>query len=406
MPFAKIRAKRRYVGGRLISNSYTNLKRHFYKEVLDIIHASLNQHVFLYKPKKPLKEVGVIESMPKTKPRLTISPGHGGTDPGAVGPTGLREKDVVLDIVLRMRPILESYVELKYTRTSDVLIPLYDRPKVANNFGSDMLLECHVNGSTNTNAHGMETFHSKNGEWGPIFHNKAQQLAKLTHDRVVAATGFSDRGLKTLLVTRQDSPIYGLDYYAAIRRANCPTILPEWGFITNPGDEAKLKDPAIRQIIAEETAYGIFEFLGMKKTLTKVVEADVAPFIISKRTVIEARVLIERVLGGCIYALGKDGFSSRVGQFDFHVFFGQQNIIVENTSTKQKLTITSDIAPFTVQIDGGGRTMIEVRAIVERVLGGRITKVDQQNGFFAFEVIGKHVTMYWNERQIYVKEMN
>ena len=76
---------------------------------------------------------------------------------------------------------------------------------------------------------------------------------------VVAKTGMVDRGIKTKTVTRKDSPIYGMDYYADTRLVNMPALLMETGFHSNPEEEAKLKTAAFRQKIAEGILEGLLE---------------------------------------------------------------------------------------------------------------------------------------------------
>ncbi len=93
--------------------------------------------------------------------RIVVDPGHGGHDPGAVGPNGLYEKDVVLDIALKVRDIIKReypHYEVVLTRDTDVFIPLKDRARIANNTGADLFLSIHANASPNKQARGIETY--------------------------------------------------------------------------------------------------------------------------------------------------------------------------------------------------------------------------------------------------------
>ncbi|HKN18952.1 MAG TPA: N-acetylmuramoyl-L-alanine amidase, partial [Dissulfurispiraceae bacterium] len=112
------------------------------------------------KPAEPPKtetnrEAGVIQR------KIVLDPGHGGHDSGAVGPTGLCEKDVVLDIALRIRDLIKKdypAYEVILTRDSDVFIPLPERAKVANKSRADFFLSIHANASPNRKARGIETY--------------------------------------------------------------------------------------------------------------------------------------------------------------------------------------------------------------------------------------------------------
>ncbi len=93
--------------------------------------------------------------------KIVIDAGHGGHDSGAVGPTGLEEKDVVLDIALRMRSIINRQYPLYkviLTRDSDVFVPLPERAKIANKNDADFFLSIHANASPNRKARGIETY--------------------------------------------------------------------------------------------------------------------------------------------------------------------------------------------------------------------------------------------------------
>lgn len=96
----------------------------------------------------------------RTKKRIVIDPGHGGHDPGAIGPNKLYEKDVVLDIGLKLRKILSAdpNVEVFMTRDKDVFIPLEQRTAIANSKKADLFVSIHANASPRKNAKGIETY--------------------------------------------------------------------------------------------------------------------------------------------------------------------------------------------------------------------------------------------------------
>jgi N-acetylmuramoyl-L-alanine amidase len=93
--------------------------------------------------------------------RIVIDPGHGGTDPGAVGPNGLKEKDVVLAIGLKLARKIreETGIEAIMTRSTDVFIPLEERTAIANKVNADLFVSIHANASLNKAASGIETYY-------------------------------------------------------------------------------------------------------------------------------------------------------------------------------------------------------------------------------------------------------
>ncbi len=98
--------------------------------------------------------------MPRVR-RIVIDPGHGGTDPGAVGPNGLKEKDVVLAIGLKLARKIreETGIEAIMTRSTDVFIPLEERTAIANKVNADLFVSIHANASLNKAASGIETYY-------------------------------------------------------------------------------------------------------------------------------------------------------------------------------------------------------------------------------------------------------
>ena len=93
--------------------------------------------------------------------RIVVDPGHGGHDPGAVGPNGVREKDVVLAIGLKLRELLkeELGLDVVMTRSTDVFIPLEERTAIANKVNADLFVSVHANAAQNRSAAGIETYY-------------------------------------------------------------------------------------------------------------------------------------------------------------------------------------------------------------------------------------------------------
>jgi N-acetylmuramoyl-L-alanine amidase len=195
--------------------------------------------------------------------KVFIDPGHGGSEKANRGPTGYVEADGVLDIALKLKPLLQRHFDVKLSRETDITVPLYARSDMANAWGADILVSIHTNAASNPEAQGIEIFHSKIGEWGGRFATEASHLAAYVLKFLVKETGRESRGIKTSLVRTPGSPIQGMDYYAVLRRTRCPAIIVEAGFHTNPEEEALLKTPEFRQKVAEAIAKGILCYAGL-----------------------------------------------------------------------------------------------------------------------------------------------
>ena len=177
--------------------------------------------------------------------RIGIDPGHGGSDPGAVGPSGLQEADVNLDVGLRINQILEvNGLEVITTRTGDRYINLFERTKILNHAKCDYVISIHCNSSTFPEPDYVSTFIQGRG-------GEAEKLAKGIQRHLVDATGWADGGVrvKNLHMTRE---------------TDSPAILVEMGFISNPDQEARLKQEGMRKALALSIALGILDYLKIK----------------------------------------------------------------------------------------------------------------------------------------------
>lgn len=181
--------------------------------------------------------------------KIYLDPGHGGTDPGAVG-NGIKEKDIVLDICKRIKTGLEDYenVQILMSRTTDVFVSLNDRTKEANLANADVLLSVHINAASNTAAKGFESYvYPGTGSATVAYQN-------VLHQEILRSIGnsFDDRGKK-----QKDLHM--------LRVSKMKAVLTENGFISNAADSAKLNDPNFRQKIANGHILGMEKFLGLKK---------------------------------------------------------------------------------------------------------------------------------------------
>lgn len=221
--------------------------------------------------------------------RVVIDPGHGGKDTGTIGPGGLREKDLVLAVSLKLRDLLEQRlgVEVILTRSDDRFIPLEERTAIANQKGADLFISIHANASRNRRAFGIETyvldFATSEAEIEVASRENAtsqrnireledllRKIAKVDYNREsrdLAGTVQKElvAGLSTDTREQRDRGVKQAPFIVLIG-SNMPSILTEIGFISNPADEKLLKTAAGRERVAEALYRGIeayFRSLGV-----------------------------------------------------------------------------------------------------------------------------------------------
>ncbi len=231
-------------------------------------------------------------AVPRGKIRVMLDPGHGGKDPGAIGPTGLKEKDVVLAVgrLVRDRLRRDEGFEVKMTRDSDVFIPLEERTATANEARADIFVSLHINASPNRQAEGISTYvlsrassdrHAlevaarENGV--PVAKlsavkfiiddlstygrkKESLKLAKSVNDAIVRNVNgrfgrVSDLGLK-------QAPFY------VLVGARMTAVLVEASFISNRREEARLRDPEYLAAIADSVAEAI-RYYGEKGAMAR-----------------------------------------------------------------------------------------------------------------------------------------
>jgi N-acetylmuramoyl-L-alanine amidase len=184
--------------------------------------------------------------------KICIDPGHGGADPGAIGPTGLKEKDVNLAVCLKLAELLKPIADVKLTRTSDIRLgntqreDLQARVAIAEKAKADRFLSIHCNAYSDRNVRGIETFAYAPGGNG-------EKLARAIQAELIKATGLKDRKVKF-----SGSSIY------VLKHTSMSAVLTEVGFISNPQDEAMLKTSAFQAKVAKAIAQGVAKHLGVK----------------------------------------------------------------------------------------------------------------------------------------------
>ncbi len=228
--------------------------------------------------------------------RIVIDPGHGGEDPGAIGPTGLSEKNVVLDVAKKLGKILKRKydVEVFYTRTKDVFIPLNERTDFANSKNADLFVSIHANASRKRHTKGIETYvlnWTNNKEAMRVAaRENAISLKKMqkVQDELqiilldLARNNKRDESIRLAhnvqnsLVDVLKSDYYGVEdlgvkqalFYVLIG-AEMPSVLVEISFISNPVEERRLARNGYRYRIAEAIAKGIGAYIKQSTLIVK-----------------------------------------------------------------------------------------------------------------------------------------
>ena len=185
-----------------------------------------------------------LPTVQKGKYKVVIDPGHGGPDPGAVGISGLRETEVVLDVSLQVSELLaQKGVKVLMTRRNEIDLDLPPRVAKANNSRATAFVSIHANASRGKrrDVNGLETFYYAGYRGRNLAQNIQEQIVKVS-------PGSPDRGVRR-------------GRYFVIRRTNMPAALVEIGFVTGRIDSRKLKQADHRQRLAFAIAKGILNYL-------------------------------------------------------------------------------------------------------------------------------------------------
>jgi N-acetylmuramoyl-L-alanine amidase len=190
--------------------------------------------------------------------KIVIDPGHGGWDKGTVGPSGLQEKELVLDVAERLSRLLKARLgaETILTRDNDTFVPLESRPALANSVGADLFVSIHANSSPAKSVRGVETFYvapaayKGSASGNPRLLVTASQRFAAVVQRLLYATLsradplMQDRGVKSAPLSVLVAP-------------TMPSVLTEISFVSSSYDERKLRRPEYRDTIAEALFQGI-----------------------------------------------------------------------------------------------------------------------------------------------------
>lgn len=216
--------------------------------------------------------------------RIVIDPGHGGHDSGTLGPGGIQEKDVVLDVALRVGKLLHQRLgaEIIYTRDDDTFIPLETRTAIANKAQADLFLSIHGNSSPEPSARGVETYYlnftsdpdalevaaRENAVSSSSVHQLSDLVRKIAlKDKIDESREFAadvDAGLYSGLKSGnpglKDRGVKKAPFVVLIG-AQMPSVLAEISFLTNPDDAEELSNGSYRQRIAQALDTGVERYL-------------------------------------------------------------------------------------------------------------------------------------------------
>jgi N-acetylmuramoyl-L-alanine amidase len=228
---------------------------------------------------------------------VVLDPGHGGEDPGAIGPTGLREKDVVLAVALALRQRLNAQPGLRavLTRDADFFVPLAERVRKAERVLADLFVSIHADAWIHPEARGASVFalstrgaSSTAARWMADRENRSdavggvnlvavkdRSVLRTLHDMSTTAQ-IKDSlrvGAEVLSrigrVGRLHKPRVEQAGFAVLKAPEIPSILVETAFISNPDEEARLRDPAFRAELVEALALGITRYFAKNPPLKR-----------------------------------------------------------------------------------------------------------------------------------------
>jgi len=239
-------------------------------------------------------ETSLVRALGLKIGRIVIDAGHGGHDSGTLGAGGIQEKDVVLDVALRLGKLLHDRLgaEIVYTRADDTFIPLETRTAIANKAQADLFISVHANSSPEPSARGVEVYYLN-------FTSDPEAMTVASRENAVSTQSvheLSDLVKKIALKDKieeskelagdVDASLYGgltkgndglkdrgvkKAPFVVLIGANMPSILAEISFVTNPDDAAQLETPEYRERVAESLYGGVAKYAaGINGAKTKV----------------------------------------------------------------------------------------------------------------------------------------
>lgn len=259
--------------------------------------------------KKDTSAIAALQPAPEPKPnrdgarsltrtlglkisRIVIDAGHGGHDTGTIGPHGLLEKDLCLDVALRLGRLIEEKLpgaDVIYTRKDDTFVPLEDRTAIANQAKADLFISIHANASHDHAARGVETYYlnfatseesmdvatRENALSQESMHDLQDLIKKIArNDKIEESKEFAgdiqDALSQRMQVVSRSEKNRGVKKapFIVLIGANMPSVLSEISFVSNPSDEKLLRKGDQRQRIADGLFRGISTYLESLNSLS------------------------------------------------------------------------------------------------------------------------------------------
>jgi N-acetylmuramoyl-L-alanine amidase len=230
-------------------------------------------------------ETSLVRALGLKIGRIVIDAGHGGHDSGTLGADGIEEKDVVLDVALRLGKLLHDRLgaEVVYTRSDDTFIPLETRTAIANKAQADLFISIHANSSSDPSARGVEVYYlnftsdptaldvaaRENAVSDQSIHQLSDLVKKIAlKDKITESREFAAdveqslySGLRAGNAGLKDRGVKKAPFVVLIG-ANMPSILAEISFVTNPKDAEQLEQPEYRERVAESLYRGVARYEG------------------------------------------------------------------------------------------------------------------------------------------------
>jgi N-acetylmuramoyl-L-alanine amidase len=227
---------------------------------------------------------------------VALDPGHGGEDPGATGPSGLREKDVVLAVALLLRDALNGLPNMRVmlTRDADFFVPLHERVRKARRVQADLFVSIHADAFLTPQARGASVFALSEGgatssaaRWMANRENAADLVGGVNIDAKDATVMRTLLDMSTTAQIRDSLKLGGEVLgqigrvgrlhkgsveqagFAVLKAPDIPSILVESAFISNPEEEAKLRDPAYQAQLVQALTVGIQRYFAKNPPLAR-----------------------------------------------------------------------------------------------------------------------------------------
>jgi len=237
--------------------------------------------------------------------RIVIDAGHGGHDTGTIGPTGLMEKDLCLDVALRLGKLIQQKLpgtDIVYTRSDDTFIPLEERTNIANEAKADLFVSIHANSSPDHGARGVETYYlnlkgspeamevaaRENAASDHGVHDLQDLVKQITRTEKIDESRELAEDIQDSLsrrVQKTAKPVRNRGVrkapFVVLIGADMPSILTEISFLSNPADEALLKKPEHRQRIAEGVYQGMANYLQNMNSMAMNGTGKLKPALVS-----------------------------------------------------------------------------------------------------------------------------